>query len=109
MATLTQARLAGPTQPGTTDGTLYTVPGATSVIVKEIVLTNTTGTAATVSLALNGTAATAANCLLSGYSVPANSTVVFALSTVLNAGDTIHALQGTASACTVTVSGVTIA
>ena len=96
-------------QPGTTDGTLYTVSSSAGsyFIVKEILVVNTSASAATISLALNGTAATAANCAWAdAYPVAANSSVVFALSTVLNASDTIHGLQGTSGALTVTVSGV---
>ena len=109
MTTLTQARLHGPTTPGTTDSTAYTVPASTSVILKEIIIANTTGSAATVSIGLNGTSLTAANQIVGAKSIPANDIVVLALSTVLNTGDTIHVSQGTSSACTVTSSGVTIA
>lgn len=110
MAVATVKRLYGPAQPATTNATLYTVPAITKTIVKEIIISNTTATAATISLAINGTAATAANLFLSGYSIPANDVRVFSLSTSLGtAADTVQGLQGTASALTVTISGVEFA
>lgn len=98
-------RLYGPTQPATTNAVIYTVPASTYTIIKEIIVTNTTATAALISIAINGTAATAANCILEQKSVPADNVEVYALSTVLNAADTLQALQGTTSALTVTLSG----
>lgn len=93
-------------QPSTGDTTLFTA-STTYVILKEVVVTNTTATAATFNLALNGTSATASNCFLGyQYSVGANSTVVFALSTVLANTNTIHGLQATSGALSVTISGV---
>lgn len=97
----------GPAQPGTGNGTLYTSTGLITVI-REIRICNTTTTAATISLAINGTAATAANCFLSAFSIPANGEYLSTGSLVLESGDTLQGLQGTGSALTVTVSGVTI-
>lgn len=97
----------GPAQPGTTNGTLYTVPGATTAHVKSVKVVNTTGTAATITLALNGTAATAANhWLFSAYSVPANGFVHVETYEALAAADTIQGLQGTSAALTVTISAI---
>ncbi len=93
--------------PATTDATLYTAPSVTpGAIVKQILLVNTTATAATVTLALNGTAATAANQILAAVSVAANQVITLDCSQVLNSGDTIHGLQGTSSACNVLISGL---
>lgn len=98
-------------QPGTTDTVLATIPSTAGSygIIKEILLINTTATAVAVTLGVNGTAA--ANQIVN-VSVPGNGAgstanlVALALSTVLNAGDTIHGLQGTASAVTVEISGI---
>ena len=98
-------------QPGTTDGTLYTVSATAGsfVIVKEILINNVTGADATISLARNGTAATAGNCIYAyTLTIPANTLVPLGtFSTVLNASDTLHGLQGISGALVVTISGVT--
>lgn len=100
------ARIYGPAQPGTTNATLYTVGAAATVVVRNIHICNTTANDATISLAINGTAATAANCWLSALSVPSNSSYDWSGFLHLSAADTLQALQGTASALTVTISGV---
>lgn len=98
-------RIYGPAQPGTTNSTLYTVSAGT-VVVRNIHICNTTGTAATISLAINGSAATAANRWLSSISVAPNGTYDWSGFLHLSTTDTIQGLQGTASALTVTISGV---
>ena len=99
------ARIYGPAQPGTTDSTIYTVSTGT-VVVRNIHICNTTASDATISLAIDASAATAANCLLSGLTIPANSAYDWSGFLHLDNADTLHALQGTASALTVTISGV---
>jgi hypothetical protein len=99
-------RIYGPAQPGTSNATLYTVPAVTTVVVRSIHVCNTTGTAATISLAINGTAATAANCWLSALSIPANGSYDWSGFLHLSTTDTIQGLQGTANALTVTINGV---
>ena len=98
-------RLYGPAQPGTTNATIYTVSAGT-VVVRNIHICNTTATAATISLAINASAATAANCFLSALTIPANGTLDWSGFLHLSTADTLQALQGTASALTVTISGV---
>jgi hypothetical protein len=100
------SRIYGPAQPGTTNGTSYTVPGSTTVIVRNIHICNTTASVATVSLAINGTAATAANCWLSALSIPPNGSYDWSGFLHLSAADTLQGLQGTSGALTVTISGV---
>lgn len=98
-------------QPGTSIATVYTVPGATTVKLASIVLCNTTTSSATVTISvvpLGGTAGVA-NRIASSLSVGANATTVIETPVYMNAGDFIAALQGTASAITVTVSGETYA
>lgn len=99
-------RIYGPAQPGTTNATLYTVPSATTVVVRNIHICNTTATAATISLAINAAATTVANCWLDDFSIPAGSSYDWSGFLHLSAADTLQALQGTASALTVTISGV---
>lgn len=96
-------------QPGTSDTLLYTVPGATTTVVRSIHVANTTGTAATITLGLNSAAAlAAANHFLSAVSIPANGTYDWSGFQVLDAAETIRALQGTLNALTVHISGIEI-
>lgn len=115
MAGIPNAKKFYQNQPGTSATTLYTAPANTTnqpapyatAMVKEIILANTTGTAATVTLGINGVAA--ANQFVPTLSVAANDTkIIGPLDTMLSAGDTLQALQGTSGAITVTVSGVEI-
>ncbi|BDG48763.1 hypothetical protein [Parageobacillus sp. KH3-4] len=97
-------------QPGTSLETLYTVPTNTKTIVKQIVLSNTTGTDANVTIHFvpNGQVAGNGNKIFSALTVTANNTGIFDLSAVLEAGDTIQAVQGTANAITIHISGVEV-
>lgn len=98
-------------QPGTTSATLYTVPAATSVKLASIVVVNTTGAPATVTLEVvpSGGTAGATHRIVSGLSVAANATTVIDSAVYLSAGDFLAGLQGTAAALTVTISGETYA
>lgn len=98
-------------QPGTTVATVYTAPASTDVKLTAITLCNTTVTAATVTLHVvpSGGAAGVTNQLLAAMSVPGNGTVVIDTSVFMAPGDFLAALQGTASAVTVMVSGETYA
>lgn len=99
-------------QPTTSNTTLYTAPGSTNTVPAAVVRTihaaNTSGTSATLTLALNGTAATAANQILGTFSIPAYGLLVENVNIVLNETDTIQGLQGTSGAITLVVSGVTL-
>lgn len=99
-------RIYGPAQPATTNATLYTVPALTTVVVRNIHICNTTATAATINLAIDAAATTAASCWLEELSIPANSVYDWSGFLHLDAADTLQALQGTASALTMTISGV---
>jgi hypothetical protein len=63
-----------------------------------------TSTAATFNLAINGTSATAANCLFNLEPLPANTTRIFYPEGVLAPGDTLQALAS-ATSVTFTVMG----
>jgi len=101
-------RAYGPAQPGTTNATLYTVPGATEFIMRHIRIVNTTGSAATITLAVAGSSDTAANHILSALSIPKNAAYDWTGFLVLEASETIQGKQGTSSALTVTISGVQV-
>lgn len=109
MAVYTPAKLyVG--QPTTSSTTLYTAPASTSVIIKQLVLVNTTNMAASVTLnhVASAGSASAANQLIPALSIPANSIWTLDTSIVMNTGDFIAGLQGTSAACTVHIHGVTI-
>uniref|UniRef100_A0A7U3YCT9 Uncharacterized protein n=1 Tax=Geobacillus sp. (strain Y4.1MC1) TaxID=581103 RepID=A0A7U3YCT9_GEOS0 len=88
---------------GTTSTTVYTVPASTTTIVKNIVLTNKTGSAATITITIAGTE------VVYNYSVAANDTVVLDLSLVMSATEIITVQAGTANAINVYISGVEVA
>lgn len=97
-------------QPGTSLSTLYTVPDGYKVIIKNIMLINTTSTDAKITIYFvpSGDSANNTNMIISDYAVIANDTVVIDLSAVLESGDTIQAIQTTSGAVTVYVSGVEV-
>ena len=100
MATTTKAlfRGAATTTVGTT---LYTVPASTTTVVSNIAVVNTTATAGTFDIALNGTK------LATTQAIAASSTAYIDLKQVLVATNTI---TGGASAITINfhISGVEI-
>jgi len=100
----TEKRLCNPTQLTTSGQTLYTVPASKTAIIKQIVVTNVTGSAATFSLYI-GSAATP-NALFSATSVAANDTVIINLSQVLTQNEILTALASVNSALNITISGV---
>jgi hypothetical protein len=108
MAIYTETRLYGPAYPATSATTVYTTPAAVTTIIKQVVLANTTGSAATVTLRIvpTGQATAAQYSIAEAVSIAPNSTVTLDLAQVLNPGDFITAHQGTSSAVAVTISGV---
>ena len=102
------ARAYGPAQPTTGATVLYTVGVNEQFIIRNIHVCNTTASTATVSLAFNGTSATAANCFLSGYEILPYATYDWSGSLTLDEAETIQALQGTTGALTLIISGVTV-
>lgn len=97
-------------QPSTSPATIYTAPASTTTIIKNILICNTTASAATVTLNLvaSGGSAGVNNRILSTYTVTPNDTVAIDLSAVLSTGDFISAVQGTSSALTLHITGVEV-
>lgn len=102
-------------QPGTGASTLYTAPALSANVtspsatayVTEIIICNTTASAATITIGINGVAAS--NQLIGAITINANDTkVISGIRTLMPAGSTLQALQGTASAITLTISGVEV-
>ena len=100
MATVSKALFRGAAS--TSNTTLYTVPGATTAIVTNIVVTNTAASAATFTLKLDGVD------LATGAAIAASSIATFDIKQVVDAADLV---EGSASATTVNfhISGVEVA
>lgn len=107
MAVYVPKRL-GQAQPGTSYGTVYTVPASTSTIIKEIVVANTTGSPVVidVSFVASGGTAGVTNNVIAQHQIGAYATVMYTFSQVLATGGFISLKAGTAAAVTVTISGV---
>lgn len=90
--------------------TYYTAPASTRTIVKQIVLTNVTGTLATVSISFVNSGGTQGptNRIVELLQVPANGVVTIDLSQVLETGDFISALASVATAINMRISGVEV-
>ena len=99
-----EARLGGPTQLGTSTTTLCTVTVGHTYVVKQIIISNTDTVDRNVTLAI-GSAATAANQIMSALPIGANDLMVWDTALVLNTTETLQGLSDTASKVTVTVVG----
>jgi hypothetical protein len=99
-----EARLGGPVQLGTSTTTIVTAATGYADIIKQIIICNTDTIDRTVTLAI-GSAATAANRLMSALPIGANDLMVFDTAIVLAAGETLQGLSDTAAKVTVTAVG----
>jgi len=100
----TEARLGGPTQLGTTTTTICTVSASRVEVLKQIIICNTDTVDRTFSLAI-GTAATAANRIISQLPIGANDIMVLDTALVLTASETLQGLADAAGVVNVTVVG----
>lgn len=103
----TAVRLSGPALLTAAAATVYTVPGATTTILRSVHVSNETGTAATFTMSIGIDAA--GKRLWTALSIPANSSFDWSGFIVLNAAEVLQAFSGTASALTLTTSGVQVA
>ena len=99
-----ESRLGGPVQLGTTTTVIATAATVYADIIKQIIICNTDTIDRTVTLAI-GSAATAANRLMSALPIGANDLMVFDTAIVLAAGETLQGLSDTAAKVTVTAVG----
>lgn len=99
-----EKRLGGPTQLGTTTTTIVTAATGYSNVIKQIIICNTDTVDRTVTLAI-GSAATAANRLMSALPIGANDIMVFDTAIVLTTGETLQGLADAASVVNVTAVG----
>ena len=94
-------------QPGTSAGTIYTVPSATQTIVKHIRIVNNDTTARTVKLWHDGTADL--NVILPTTSIRAGGWAEFDGTITMDAADTLAAQSSsTTSKVTITIYGLEI-
>jgi hypothetical protein len=100
----TEKRLGGPTQLGTTTTTLTTVPSGRTYVIKQIVIANTDTVDRLVTLSI-GSAATAANHLMSALPVGGNDIVIWDTALVLEAAETLQGLSDTTAKVNVTLVG----
>lgn len=106
MATFTPKRLSQG-QLTASDATQYTAT-AVSVIIKELVVCNTSGASVNlwVSFCASGATVGDSNRVLNNVPIAAGATVTFAFAQVLAASGFISAKAGAATSLTLTVSGV---
>ncbi len=90
--------------------TMYTVPGSTTAIIKEILLANTTASAVTASVSVVPSAGSAStsNNILGAVNIDPNSTTVVELHTLMIAADFISAKASAGSAINIMISGVEV-
>jgi hypothetical protein len=88
-------------------GTLYQAGTGIRAIVKEIILCNTNNSNVSVWMYYYKTGGVEARgTILNGVSLASGETKILSLSSVLNAGDKITGLAGTADKVTVYISGI---
>lgn len=107
MASYISKKMTSPTQLGTSASTLYTVGSGVTATVKEILVSNVSGSAASVSLYFvnSGGIAATSNLMFPAVSISANSSIAFDVNQVLDAGSTIQGLASAGSAINVMISG----
>jgi len=102
----TQKRLVGPAAMATSATALYTAPGSTTTIIKQIMLCNTDSApqTATLHIAAAGSVANA-NMIFKAISLDPSETVILNLSLVLATGNIISGLASHVGV-TITISGI---
>ena|SRR3990167_11045543 len=102
----TATRLAGPTQLGTGAATVYTVPGATTAIIRSLLVCNTTANQVKFTVSIGADAA--GTRVFFERAIAPRETFEYHGFIVLTAAGTLQAYADTASAATLTVSGVQV-
>lgn len=103
----TLKRIAGPTQMANTATTVYTVPGSTTTVIRNLHIANTTSNAVTFTMSIGADAA--ATRIYHQYSVGPGDIYDWTGAIVLNAADILQAYASSATSLTLTLSGVEIA
>jgi hypothetical protein len=105
---LLQKRLAF-TPVDLTEEVIYTVPSATTTIIKQIMLCNTHNAAVTIHLSVTGSGAsstTAADRILHSFSIASNETTMIAMSFVMEAGEKLWASASSDDVVNIAVAGI---
>ena len=99
--------MTSPTQLTTSAATVYTVGSGVTATVKEILVANVSGSTSSVSIHFvnSGGIASSSNLLFPAVAISANSSIAFDLNQVLDAGSTIQAFAGNASAINIMIAG----
>lgn len=90
---------------------LYTVPGLTQTIVKQILVSNTTATdlEATLYFVSDGDTPNTSNAMFPGVLVSANSTLSIDIKSVLPIASSIHGFASASASLNIHISGVEVA
>ena len=96
-------RLAGPALLSNSVSTKYTVPGATTAVIRHIHLANSSGSPVTFTMSIGADAA--GTRIFAALSIPANSERSFWGPYTLTAAEVIQAVGGTNNILTLTVDG----
>lgn len=100
------ARIVGPHAGSNSNETLYTSTGVTTDV-KSIIVSNGTTADCWISLAINGTSATLANCFIYQLNVPGGGVFTYDGFLWLASGDTLQGIIQTNAALQITASGIT--
>lgn len=99
-------RIVGPLLLTSSSVVLYTVPASTTTILRNIHVTNVTGSIITFSMGINGVASNINWLLYSSMGVPAAGAFDWSGHLVMHAGDTLTGLAGSNSSLNIFVSAV---
>lgn len=102
MATTAARLYAGAGLSAAANTVRYTVPGATTAILKHLALCNSSANQVAVSCRVGAVA------ILSGYAVPANGVLLLDLALVATTGQTVELWAATAGVIDATLSGVVV-
>lgn len=110
MAVFNPVRFSGPSFLTTSASTQFTVGTGKVNVLKQIVLNNTSATAAsvTVYLVASGGTASSANAIVTNLVISANSQIIWSADLPMTAGETLQALASTGTVITATTTGIEV-
>lgn len=100
----TSKRLAGPLQLASSAATVYTVPGATTTVIRMIHLSNPTAGSLDVTISIGADAA--ATRIFDGYPLPPDSVFGYPCNFVMTAAEILQAFCSSATSVVIVVSGI---
>ncbi len=102
----TPTRIVGPQLVTNSAATVYTVPGATTTILRNIHVANTSASAATFFLSLGTDAA--GKRLFSGQTIPANGSLDWTGNIPMAAAEILQSYSGTTNVLSVTIGALVL-